>query len=227
MYPPSLALVDDDLTFSLPLAQHLRGLGIRVTSYGNGDALMDDAKAFAHEFFVVDVTLPGNAGIELIRRVRQRSDAGMLVVSGRRGPKVFQDVVFAGADMHLDKPVSLEEVAVAIFAVRRRAGQSSTGRQPWTLDRQAGALVAPDGARVSLSDIDRSLLECFVGTDGQAVPRAALAKRLGRPGEFGASSLNAVIYRLRRRIERATTWPLPLQSKSRVGYSFKATLQAL
>jgi two-component system, OmpR family, response regulator len=227
MYPPSLALIDDDLTFSLPLAQHLRGLGIRVTRYADGDALLGDAQSFAHDFFVVDLALPGTDGIELIRRLRQRSGAGMLVVSGRRDTEVFQDVVLAGADMHLEKTVSLEHVAVAIFAVQRRAGQQMTSSQRWTLDRLAAALVAPDGARVSLSEIDRNLLECFVGTDGQAVSRAALAKRLGRPGEFGASSLNAVIYRLRRRIERATPWPLPLQSKSRVGYSFKAPLHAL
>ncbi len=226
MYPPSLALINDDLTFSLPLAQHLRGLGIQVTRYADGDALLADAQSFGHGFFVVDLTLPGTDGIELIKCLRQRSGAGMLVVSGRRDSQFFQDVVLAGADMHLDKPISAEHVAATVFALQRRAGPHITSLQRWTLDRHAAALVAPDGARVSLSEIDRNLLECFVGTDGQAVSRAALAKRLGRPGEFGASSLNAVIYRLRRRIERVTPCPLPLQSKSRVGYSFKAPLHA-
>ena len=41
-----------------------------------------------------------------------------------------------------------------------------------------------------------------------------------------ADSLNAVIYRLRRRIERATELMVPLQSRSRVGYVFRAQLSA-
>jgi two-component system, OmpR family, response regulator len=228
MYPPSLALVDDDLTFSSALAQHLRGLGIQVTAYGDADAWLRDANAFAHEFFVVGLnSLPGSHGIDLIKQLRQRSEAVLVVVSGHRSTQVFQDLVLAGADMHMDKPVCLEKLAVVIFALQRRAGQRVTTPQPWTLDRPTGALVAPDGARVALSDIDRCLLECFVGNDGQAMSRTALAKRLDRQGEFGATSLNAVIYRLRRRIERATPLPLPLHSKSRVGYVFKAPLRAL
>ena len=54
-----------------------------------------------------------------------------------------------------------------------------------------------------------------------------LRQRLGRtPDTDSADGLNATIYRLRRRIERATPALVPLQSRSRVGYVFRAPLRA-
>jgi DNA-binding response OmpR family regulator len=71
-------------------------------------------------------------------------------------------------------------------------------------------------------------MACFVAAAGEPVTRETLQQQLGREVEQGANDgLNAIIFRLRRRIERATPATLPLQSKSRVGYVFKAPLVAL
>jgi DNA-binding response OmpR family regulator len=98
---------------------------------------------------------------------------------------------------------------------------------PWTLDRRARQLVAPDGIRVDLSPIDVAVMECFVDAKGEAVTREVLRLCLGQaPQGDPADGINATIYRLRRRIERATSSLVPLQSKSRVGYVFRAPLKA-
>jgi two-component system, OmpR family, response regulator len=227
MYPQSLALVVKDPSFSLPLARHLRNLGIDVSAYADGPSLLADADAFAHRFYVVDFARPSVDNVGLIQTLRKRSDAGILVLSDHTGPKVFHDMVFAGADMHLAKPLPVDQVSAAVMAVQRRAVRPPVTAQPWTLHRAAGELLVPDGARVTLSDIDCSLLECFADARGEPVSRHTLAQRLGRHGHQGAEGLNAVVYRLRRRIERATPLPVPLQSKSRVGYFFKAPLHLL
>jgi two-component system, OmpR family, response regulator len=89
-------------------------------------------------------------------------------------------------------------------------------------------LVAPDGARVDLSDADRALIECFIEAHGEVVRRETLLRRLGRPDDVEASGgLNATVFRLRRRIERATPVTVPLQTKSGVGYVFRAPLKAI
>lgn len=92
--------------------------------------------------------------------------------------------------------------------------------------------AAPDGARVDLSEIDQSLMECFVEAHGEVVSRDTLRQRIGKPegkadDQEATDGLNATIYRLRRRIERATPLLVPLQSKSRVGYVFRAPLTAV
>jgi two-component system, OmpR family, response regulator len=224
MYPQSLALVDKDLAYSLPLVHHLRGLGIGVATYLDGHTMMADADAFKNEFFVGDFLGSGLGGVELIQALRHRSNAGILVVTGHVDPNDFGHALDAGADMHLAKPQPPDHIAAAIRAIHRRSGNKPVTSSPWRLHRLRGELLAPDGACISLSDIDCSLLDCFVDADGQPVPRQTLANRLGRHGQQGAEGLNAVIYRLRRRIERATPLPVPLQSKSRVGYFFKSPL---
>jgi two-component system, OmpR family, response regulator len=241
MYPKTLALVDDDQDYSEFLAEDLRRRGIEVTVFGDSNDLLADPHAYGYGFYLLDLMLPGVDGQELLKILRRRSNAGVLVVSGRLGPEVFRSVVTAGADMYLAKPVSFEQVVVAIEAVQRRAkpaaGPSATA--PWRLECASGELVAPDGARVALSEADIAVLECFVTADGEVVERETLRLKLGKgkgnggTGSVGGSGdgesdgINATIYRLRRRIERATPLLVPLQSRSRVGYVFKAPLQAV
>jgi DNA-binding response OmpR family regulator len=228
MIPARLALVDDDAEYSEFLAQYLREAGVTVERFADSTDLLAHADAFGYDFYVVDLMLPGIDGVDLIKVLRRRTAAGVLVVSGRLAPDVFKAVISAGADMYLSKPVQFEQVLLAVKAVQRRAAPAVPGVAPWRLDRRARQLQAPDGARIDLSETDVSVLDCFVAAAGEPVTRESLLERLGRaPAGDQADGLNATIYRLRRRIERSTPAIVPLQSKSRVGYVFKAPLTAV
>jgi DNA-binding response OmpR family regulator len=228
MLPKTLALVDDDVEYTEFLAQYLRERGVAVTVFGDSNRLLADPDGYSYEFYVVDLMLPGIDGVDLIKVLRLRTEAGVLVISGRLSPDVYAQVVDAGADMYLAKPVQFEQVALSIRAVQRRAAAAVQGAGPWRLDRRARQLLAPDGARIDLSGTDLSVMECFLAAEGGSVTREALRARLGydKEGE-GSDGLNETIYRLRRRIEKATPTVVPLQSKSRVGYVFKAPLKPL
>ena len=223
----NIALVDDDPEYTEFLAQYLRDRGARVDVFPDSNDLLAHHDPYGYDFYVLDLMLPGVDGAELIKVLRRRTDAGLLVVSGRLAPDVFRQVITAGADMYLAKPVQFEQVALAIQAVQRRIEASSAAQTVWKLDQRARQLIAPDGAKVDLSDADLSMLECFLEADGEVVSREMLRQRLGRtPDNDTADGLNATIYRLRRRIERATPALVPLQSRSRVGYVFRAPLRA-
>lgn len=232
--PASLALVDDDRDFGEFLAQFLRRLDVLVTVFRDSNDLIASANPYGYGFYIVDLMLPGVDGAELIRVLRRRTQAGIVVVSGKLAPEVFREVVAAGADMYLAKPVRFEQVAAAIGAVQRRVESAGASAQStWQLDASAQELIAPDGARIALSDADLVVMRCLVEAAGEPVTRAALRAQLGQKEAEGDSAdeagdgLNAVIYRLRRRIERATPLLVPLQSKSRVGYLFRAPLQTI
>lgn len=229
MHPKTLALVDDDAEYAEFLMQFLQEQGISVSRYDDSNALLAAPEAFSFDFYLVDLMLPGVDGVELIKILRRRTDAGVVVVSGRLGAEVFREVITAGADMYLVKPVQFEQVALAIAAVQRRVVKPSAAEAVWKLDRSSGELVVPDGTRIQLSDADRQLLECFAHANGEPVTRETLLNKLGRelPEGDGDDGLSATIYRLRRRIERATPMLVPLQSKSRVGYVFRAPLQLI
>lgn len=225
MLPKTLALIDDDPEYAELLAGYLRERGVQVRVYTDSNDLLGDPQSHGYDFYVVDLMLPGIDGVDLIKILRKRSRAGLLVVSGRLGPEVFRAVISIGADMYLAKPVQFEQIEVAIMAVHRRVAESQSPVGQWRLDRTAGELIAPDGSRVELSGGDLAVLECFAEAGGAVVTRDALRQRLGRAESDEADDgVNASIYRLRRRIERATPAMVPLQSKSRVGYVFQASL---
>jgi len=225
--PKTLALIDDDRAYAQGLSAHLRALGVNVDVFGNSNDLLAHENAFGFAFYVVDLMLPGVDGIELIDILRRRTQASVVVVSGRLAPDVFDQVVNVGADMYLAKPVRFEQVVLTVKAVHRRAGAGDPAQSAWLLDRRAGQLIAPDGARVELSATDVTLLECFLEAGGEVVRRESLRERLGRPSDpAGVDGLSATIFRLRRRIERATPVTVPLQTKSGVGYAFRAPLNA-
>lgn len=223
--PATLAVIDDDAEFADYLAQHLDQRGVRVRTFPDSDDFLTSAGAYGFDFYVVDLALPGVDGVDLVRLVRRKSQAGIVVVSGRVGADVFESVLRAGADMYLMKPVRLEQVALAIEAVQRRIESSRSHAAAWRLDREAKQLIAPDGTRIDLSDNDIAVIECFLEADGTPVTRGALCRRLGRDPEAEDDNLlAATIYRLRRRIERATTSTLPIHSEQKVGYSFRGPL---
>ena len=160
--------------------------------------------------------------------MRRRTSAGVLVVSGRLAADTFKQVVKAGADMYLAKPVQFEQVALAIEAVQRRAGSTDPLQNTWRLDQRAAQLIAPDGARIDLSPRDLELLTCFLAANGEVVTRQTLLQQLESHADGDASGgLNGTVFRLRRRIERATPIAVPLQTKSGIGYVFRSPLVAI
>jgi two-component system, OmpR family, response regulator len=228
MLPKTLALIDDDIEYTEFLSQHLREQGVEVSVFPDSNDLLTDGGAYSFGFYVVDLMLPGVNGLELIKLIRRRSEVGLLVVSGQLAPDVFNQIVSAGADMYLAKPVLFEQVISSIKAVQRRVQPAQSADVPWSLDLRARQLVAPDGATVDLSDIDMAVMRCLQSAKGVAVTREALCHALGRtPDGTATDGLNAIIFRLRRRIERATSLTAPLQSKPRVGYLFRAPLKVI
>ena len=227
MLPHAIAVVDDDTGYTEYLQQDLQGRGMRVDVFGDSNDLLTAVNAFDYDFYVLDLALPGIDGVELIKLLRRRTQKGVLVVSGRLGSDVFEQVLRAGADMYLTKPVRFEQVVIAMESVYRRIQPPENAATVyWVLDTWARKLVAPDGACVDLSETDLALLKCFAAAQGEVVTRDALKDSLARlPGHEAQDGLNATIFRLRRRIEKATPTALPLQTKSKVGYVFNAELQ--
>jgi len=224
--PRTLALVDDDLEYSQFLSEHLTALGIRVSHFADSNDLLASQAPFDYGFYIVDLILPGVDGTDLIGILRKRTEVGIVVVSGRVAPDVFAKVIDGGADMHLAKPVSFDKVLVAIRGVHRRV--STPVSQAWLLDVSASRLLAPDGAVVALSATDLALMQCFLQAQGGSVTREALCQLLGHPDSPESENLlSATVYRLRRRVERATPLAVPLNTQARVGYVFKGELRAL
>ena len=124
-------LVDDDPEYREYLAAHLRGSTSKCRpspTATNCWRTPRRSRSTSHP----RPDAAGVDGVELIRILRRRTQAGLLVVSGARAGRVLP-VVDAGADMHLAKPASFDQVVVAIRAVHRRVTSYSGSSGEWLL----------------------------------------------------------------------------------------------
>lgn len=223
--PASIALVDDEADFSDALVHHLIAQGVDAHWFADSESLLCAERPFGFGFYILDLGLPGIDGLSLLRVLRRRTQAGVLVLSGRMATDTFEASVDAGADMYLSKPLSVEQVLLAVKAVHRRvraAGTAGAG-EVWRLDPAAARLFTPDGTAIELSASDVRLLERLARSADHVASRQELVASLGIDGD-DPNLLNATVYRLRRRIESAASVSAPLQSRSRVGYQFKGRL---
>ena len=222
-----ILIVEDEESYREPLVYQLTREGYDVSAAATREEGLELFTKGGIDLELLDLMLPGVDGAELIRILRQRTQAGVLIVSGRLGPEVFAEVINAGADMYLTKPVTFEQVELAIRAVHRRIMTTAKTATAWKLDGRRSVLTAPDGQLVELSPTDLLVMQCFLKAQGEVVSRDHIRELLGYTSATDSdNSLHATIYRLRRRIEKVTPLAVPLQSQQKVGYQFRAPLVA-
>ena len=121
--PRKVCIIDDDGEYGEFLSAFLRVQQMDVDLFRSGTAFLADAQVEAYDFFLVDLALPGVDGVDLIALIRARSNAGLVIISGRMGPDAFNAGLSAGADMFLNKPVRFDQVLQAIRTVSLRVAR--------------------------------------------------------------------------------------------------------
>ena len=162
---------DDDINNVVAAALARAGYACAQAFSGSEARLLLKAATAAGEapfdLVITDLMLPGASGEELVREIRARSDAPVIVVSARAEPGDKVELLKLGADDYLAKPFDLDEllarVAVPLrHASRGTARSSGTLRfKEWVLDTEARTLAAA-GEPVKLTRLDFGLVEALV-----------------------------------------------------------------
>ena len=193
-------------------------------SFDDSDRFLLSAAPFGMSLYLVLPRQRGVSALDLIRILRRRAAGAAVLALAEAWPDSLAPWLDAGADMVLPASLRAVELQAAVRALRRRL-QPLPAHGPWRLQQSASALVLPNGHRITLSEAERTLLACLAEAPQHRAPRRALVEQLwGGEAEAMDNALRALVYRLRRRIERA--WPAgaPLHAVSGVGYEFRAPL---
>jgi two-component system OmpR family response regulator len=202
------------------------GVADEVQWFGDSDDFLLAPDAFGFDFYVLQLAQQGVSGLDLVRLLRKRTGAGVLVLDDGRAGSVAP-ALDSGADMVLPADVPPEDLRAAVAAVHRRALATATpsAGASWTLNEDSSTLRAPDGVEIGLSASDLALLQCFAEAPDGKVERAALVERLwGAKAGPMDNALHATVYRLRKRIEQSGHAFVPLHALAKVGYEFRAPL---
>lgn len=226
-FPRSICIVDDDHDYVAYLERYLVARGCLVLTYASAEEFVDAPEAMSCDFFLLDLTLPGADGVDLIVMIRASSHAGIVVISGRMGPDAFSNALATGADMFINKPVRFDQVYQAILSVSRRTAPHDNKPKSWVFDARNATLTCPSGQQAALTPTEARLVACLMVDDGAPRARNLLADAAGIAQSKDDRNLDAAMFRLRRHIEDQTNQPAPLKTVHGVGYALIGVEPAL
>jgi two-component system OmpR family response regulator len=233
--PPDavILVVEDDAGTRLLIDRFLRENGFRVIPARDGREMWEALDNATVDLVLLDIMLPGTSGLDLCRALRGRSKIPVIILSARGSETDRVLGLELGADDYIAKPFSRPELLARIRAVLRRSTEVAepariTGERritfdDWTLDTGRRELLAADGAVIDLSAAEYDLLLAFIEHPQRVLTRDQLLELArGRAGEVFDRSVDVLVGRLRRKIERETdTRPL-IKTLRGAGYMFTA-----
>ena len=198
-----LLLVEDDTLLGKGLQAGLKQAGYQVDWLQRGDHATSAIESNQFDLIVLDIMLPGESGIEVLRKMRKRGDSTpVLLLTARDSINDRVEGLDSGADDYLIKPFDLDELNARLRALlRRRCGRAEPVLQHRgiTLD-PAAHRVEFNGDEVSLSSREFALLQYLLENAGRAITRTRLEETLyGWDGEVESNSLEVFIHHLRKK----------------------------
>lgn len=199
-----LLLVEDDPMIGASVQNGLRQEGHSVDWVRDGAAAELAIANGVHEMLLLDLGLPRKSGLDLLSSLRRKGvTVPVLVITARDSVADRVKGLDAGADDYLVKPFDLDELSARIRALmRRQSGRASPVIEhgPLRLDPATHEFFL-NGAPVSLSGREFSLLHALLEQPGVPLSRAQLEERIyGWNEEIESNAIEVYIHALRRKL---------------------------
>ena len=137
---PTVALVDDDRNILTSVSIALEAEGYRTMTYSDGASALDGFKTSPPDLAILDIKMPRMDGMELLRRLRQKSDMPVIFLTSKEEEIDELFGLKMGADDFIRKPFSQRLLVERVKTLLRRS-ISKDGANP----KEAGAKVLERG----------------------------------------------------------------------------------
>src|SRR5579863_7323763 len=118
---PTIALVDDDRNILTSVSIALEAEGYRITTYTDGASALDGFKSAPPDLAILDIKMPRMDGMELLRRLRQKSDVPVIFLTSKDEEIDELFGLKMGADDFITKPFSQRLLVERVKAILRRS----------------------------------------------------------------------------------------------------------
>jgi DNA-binding response OmpR family regulator len=219
-------MIEDDADLASMVSTYLDRYGMAVTHCVTAAEGIAALRQGAFGAVILDIMLPDLDGLEVCRRIRERSNVPILMLTAR-GDEADRIVgLELGADDYLPKPFNPRELLARLRAILRRANPARG--EPGTLLRFGRLTIDPDARVVTLGDEERELtshqfdlLLVLAQSAGRVLSRQQLMDAVrGRDLEAFDRSIDVHISRIRAAIEEDPNKPRRIITVRGVGYVF-------
>lgn len=220
-----ILLIDVDVDHADTVAYGLRRDGFTVLLAKDGLQGLRRWETEGPDLTIIDADLPRIDGFELCRRIRDQSDAPIILTSASERDDLIVRAFLAGTDDFISKPFSIRQLSLRIKALLRRVQTSRLQQQSnivqvgdLTLDSESHE-VLKGGSPVRLTPLEFRIMYMLALNAGRVVPTQRLVEFAWGNDADGPGMLKIHICHIRRKLGLRNGSPLQIKAVSGVGYS--------
>ena len=218
-----ILLIEDDPRLAAMVSEYLGGAGYRVSVAGGGNAGMRLLEREPFDALVLDLSLPDVDGLEVCRRLREKHELPVLMLTARGDAADRIVGLEIGADDYLPKPFEPRELLARLKAILRRGRTRNSETLAFgrlEIDKGARA-IRLDGVEKPLTSYQFALLAALAENAGRVLSRESLMDLVkGEPLEAFDRSIDVHVSRLRAAIEDDPKKPRRIITVRGAGYVF-------
>ena len=124
MQKAKILLLEDDINLSDTVAEYLEDEGYEVVTVYNGEDALEKVYESDFDILLLDVMVPGMNGFELLKKIRQKSDAPAIFITALDSVENLEKGYESGCDDYIRKPFALKELKLRIETLLKRAFES-------------------------------------------------------------------------------------------------------
>ena len=222
-----LLLTDDDYQFGVALQAYLEAVGYRVTYCQNAADTLKVLDKSDVDLLILDLTLPDEDGICLLRKLGYDKRFPVIIISGRADVNDRVASLELGADDYLVKPFSPRELSLRIedrLALTQNVSQQNMPLKSlqfghWYLNIDSHDLVHEDGQIQPLTPSEYNVLKLLAASPNKVFSRQKLLDSCMRlESAESERAVDIIISRLRKKIESNSRTPKVLVTVRNYGY---------
>jgi two-component system OmpR family response regulator len=231
-----ILVVDDDPRICRLLAHYLGQEGFVVDTALSGAELRQHMAADPVNVVILDLKLPDEDGLSLVRHLCQASTAAVIILTGKAD--LIDKVVGLemGADDYVTKPFDTRELLARIRSLLRRRVQGTSSPERahpniayfagWTLDLAGQQFTSPAGERIYLTHHEFQLLATLVRKPNRVLTRDEILSGVtGRDTYPYDRSVDVLVGRLRKKMVSGADDGRFIKTVRGVGYKFAVNVQ--
>jgi two-component system KDP operon response regulator KdpE len=227
---PVALIIDDEVQIRRLLRVALEAESYDVREAENGQQGLVEIANCKPAVILLDLGLPDLDGLEVLKRLREWSEAPVLILSVRDDEQGKVDALDAGADDYVTKPFSSPELLARLRAAQRKtrpAEEISVFKQGELVVDLTAHVVTRADKELKLTATEYALLRLFVRHPGRVLTHRYILREIWGPkSQEHRQYLRVYITHLRQKIEPDPTKPSLIKTESGIGYRFGATVSA-
>lgn len=217
-----ILIVDDDKGISALLEKYLISENYAVSTAFNIKECEALLKEFEFDVIILDIIMPGETGIEYLKRARNTLKTPVIMLSALGHVDDRVDGLKSGAEDYLPKPFEPIELLLRIQNVMKRsikhAKKCTFGEYDFSLETLN---LTKNKSNVHITTTEKTLLKILCEKAGEMVSREDIQKIMP---EVSARTIDSQIARLRSKIEADPKSPEFLQTVRGAGYTILGNL---